>query len=103
VERETDAVTDETHEAFAGRGFHDGNGLWHNPVPVVCRMALKFRRRRRKAMPQVPLIAGQTGVTLLPFNAKIGAQIAVLRGWLLEDHDHSCRKSRRRSSIVANN
>jgi len=44
VERETDAVADETHEAFAGRGFHEGNGLRHFPVPVVCRMTLRFRR-----------------------------------------------------------
>jgi hypothetical protein len=35
VERETDAVADETHEAFAGRGFHDWNGLRHFSVPVV--------------------------------------------------------------------
>jgi hypothetical protein len=31
-------------------------------------------------MPQVPQAAGQAEVALLPFNANIGAQIAVLRG-----------------------
>jgi hypothetical protein len=44
VEGKTDAVADETHEAFADGGFHDGNGLRHFPVPVLCRMTLRFRR-----------------------------------------------------------
>ncbi len=68
VERETDAVADETHEAFAGRGFHDGNGLRHFPVPVVCRMTLRFRRWWRKAMPQVHLVV-QEEVALSHLNA----------------------------------
>jgi len=72
VERETDAVADETHEAFAGRGFHEGNGLRHFSVPVVCRMTLRFRRWWRKAMPQVPLAAGQAEVALLHFGLELG-------------------------------
>ena len=29
AQREANAVADETHEAFAGRGVHDGSGLRH--------------------------------------------------------------------------
>jgi hypothetical protein len=69
TQRKTDAIADKTHEAFAGRGVHDGCRLRHFFVPAVGRMALRFRRRRRKAMLQVPLAAGQAEVALLPFSA----------------------------------
>jgi hypothetical protein len=43
------------------------------------------------------------GGCVVAFQPIIGAQIAVLSVSLLEDHDHGGPKSRRRSSIVADN